>query len=132
MLKSSSLRTPLKRARGLGSGHAGTHHFWLQRASAVALVPLSLWFVAGLFSCVAQGSREAVGEWLAHPLSALALTALIVALFLHARMGVQVIIEDYVKTDNRKIILLLLLSALTIIFGAMALMAIAKLHFLGM
>lgn len=131
MDRSASLRTPLKRARGLGSGHAGTHHFWLQRASAVALVPLSLWFVAALFTRLIGGDRAAVAEWLKDPLTALALTALVVALFLHARMGVQVIIEDYVKTDNRKIILLLLLSALTIIFGAMSLMAIAKLHFFG-
>ncbi len=126
-----SLRSPLKRARRLGSSHEGTHHFWLQRVSAVALVPLSIWFVTALVTRLLSPQAFVVAQWLRNPLTALALGALVFALFMHARLGIQTIIEDYVKCEVRKIALLLLLNTVTLGLGAMSLMAVFKLHFFG-
>jgi succinate dehydrogenase / fumarate reductase membrane anchor subunit len=131
MREPSSLRTPLKRARGLGSSHEGTHHFWLQRVSALALVPLSLWFMVEIIGTLIGADRLSVAMWLNSPLVALAMAALVIALFTHARMGVEVIIEDYVKGDVRKLGLLILLNVLVLGFGGAALLAIARLHFIG-
>lgn len=127
-----SLRTPLKRARGLGSAHTGTQHFWLQRVSAVALIPLTLWFMVEVLSTLMTGDRGTIVAWMRAPFTALLLSGLIVALFMHARLGVQTILEDYVHAKSLKITLLLLLNFLTLGLGAMALMAIAHLHFVGL
>jgi succinate dehydrogenase / fumarate reductase, membrane anchor subunit len=131
MEKDSPLRTPIKRARGLGSSHSGTHHFWVQRLSAVALIPLCVWFMVALTTKLIGGDRGLVALWLREPMSALLLGALIVALFVHARLGIQTVIEDYVHHAGKKLFALLLLNACIFGFGAMALMAIAKLHFIG-
>jgi succinate dehydrogenase / fumarate reductase membrane anchor subunit len=131
MRQSSPLRTPIKRARGLGSAKSGTHHFWVQRVSAVALIPLSIWFMVTLVGQLLGESREDIALWHHHPLNALALGALIVALFLHARLGIQTIIEDYVQHEGKKIVLLLVLNAIVFGFGAASLLAIARLHFFG-
>ena len=91
------LRTPLKTARGLGSAKDGTHHFVLQRITAVALIFLSLYVVWLILSLV--GSDYAtVRASVAHPCNAVLLVAFIVATFWHAKLGLQVIIEDYVHT----------------------------------
>lgn len=130
-MDNSSLRTPIKRVRGLGSAHEGTHHFWLQRVSAVALVPLSVWFMVQLSTKLIGANRAMVAEWLGNPLVALALAALVVALFTHARLGIQTVVEDYIKREGRKIVMLLVLNTLILGFGAASLMAIARLHFFG-
>ncbi|MFC5577679.1 succinate dehydrogenase, hydrophobic membrane anchor protein [Lysobacter niabensis] len=91
------LRTPLKTARGLGSAKDGTHHFVLQRITAVALVFLSLYVVWLILSLV--GSDYAtVHASVANPCNAVLLIAFVVATFWHAKLGLQVIIEDYVHT----------------------------------
>ena len=91
------LRTPLKTARGLGSAKDGTHHFVLQRITAVALVFLSLYVVWLILSLV--GSDYAtVRASVANPCNAVLLIAFVVATFWHAKLGLQVIIEDYVHT----------------------------------
>jgi succinate dehydrogenase / fumarate reductase, membrane anchor subunit len=131
MDNSSPLRTPIKRARRLGASGEGTHHFWLQRVTAVALIPLSVWFIVALVSNLIGGDAASVAQWLKSPVTALTLGALLVALFMHARLGVQTIIEDYVKCEIRKIALLLLLNALILGFGAASLMAVVRLHFFG-
>jgi succinate dehydrogenase / fumarate reductase, membrane anchor subunit len=129
MQPNAPLRTPLKRARGLGSAHSGTHHFWVQRVSAIALIPLSVWFVTALIMRLIGADQAALADRLSHPLVALALGALLVALFVHARLGVQVIIEDYVHCEAMKLGFLIVLNF--VVFGLLAasLMAVAKLHF---
>ena len=91
------LRTPLKRARGLGSAKGGTHHFIVQRITAVALVFLSI-YVIGLVISLVGGDYHAVRAAVAHPANAVLLVAFLVATFWHAQLGMQVIIEDYVHT----------------------------------
>lgn len=128
MEHSSHLRTPIKRARGLGSAHSGTHHFWLQRLSAVALVPLSMWFLIALITKLIHADALAIGKWLQQPLVALATAALIFALFIHARLGIQTIIEDYIHSHAKKIVALLALNLFTFGLGGATLLAILHLH----
>jgi len=90
-----NLRTPLGRVRGLGAAKTGVHHWWAQRITAVALVPLMLWLVASLIS-LAGASYDDVLRWVASPLTSTLLIALILTLFHHAQLGLQVVLEDYV------------------------------------
>lgn len=91
------LRTPLKRARGLGSAKDGTHHFILQRITAIALVFLSI-YVIGLVISLIGGDYAAVRTAVANPVHAVLLVAFLIATFWHAQLGMQAIIEDYVHT----------------------------------
>lgn len=90
-------RTPLKRARGLGSAKDGTHHFIVQRITAVALVFLSI-YVIGLVISLIGGDYAAVRAAVANPVNGVLLIAFLIATFWHAQLGLQVIIEDYVHT----------------------------------
>jgi succinate dehydrogenase / fumarate reductase membrane anchor subunit len=127
----SPLRTPIKRARGLGSAHSGTHHFWVQRVSAVALIPLCIWFVTALITQLLGADAQGVALWLQNPFTALLLAVAVVLLFMHARLGLQTIIEDYIHAEGLKLVTLLFVSAISILLGTAALMAIFKLHFFG-
>lgn len=90
-------RTPLKRARGLGSAKDGTHHFIVQRITAVALVFLSI-YVIGLVISLIGGDYATVRAAVANPVNGVLLIAFLIATFWHAQLGLQVIIEDYVHT----------------------------------
>lgn len=94
---STDLQTPLKRARGLGSAESGTHHWIVQRITAVALVPLSLWLI--YLALAALHLDYAQARALVHqPLNAVLLIAFVLAVFWHTQLGLQVVIEDYVHT----------------------------------
>jgi len=96
-LRSVDLRTPLKRVRGLGSAKSGTHHFIVQRVTAVALIPLVLWII--WLALALLHADYARARALVHtPFNALLLIAFLIAAFWHAQLGVQVVIEDYVHT----------------------------------
>ena len=92
-----SLRTPLAKARGLGSAKDGTHHFWLQRLTAVALIPLTVWFALSIASLATAGQAEALA-WMKSPVTATLMLSFIMAGFWHMKLGLQVVIEDYVHT----------------------------------
>ncbi|HET7561141.1 MAG TPA: succinate dehydrogenase, hydrophobic membrane anchor protein [Rhodanobacteraceae bacterium] len=91
------LRTPLKVARGMGSSKTGVHHWWLQRVTAIALIPLSIWFLFLLGGLMGAGYPDVVGA-IAQPVHAILLIVLSVCLFWHGALGLQVVIEDYVHT----------------------------------
>lgn len=91
----STLRTPLGRVRGLGSARGGTHHWWLQRVTAVALALLTPWFL-WLALTLAGADQATTRQTLAQPLHATLMLAWLVSLFWHAKLGLQVVIEDYV------------------------------------
>ena len=97
MKVTDKLRTPLKRARGLGSAKDGTGHFVLQRITAIALVFLSI-YVVGLVVWLIGADYATVRATVAQPCNALLLVAFLVASFWHAKLGMQVIVEDYVHT----------------------------------
>ncbi|MEO8742712.1 MAG: succinate dehydrogenase, hydrophobic membrane anchor protein [Lysobacteraceae bacterium] len=93
----TNMRDPLARARGLGSAQDGVHHWWVQRVTAVALAILSPWFVWLLVSLIGA-DQGVVRATVANPRYALPLLAFVIALFWHAKLGLQVMIEDYVET----------------------------------
>ena len=93
-------RSPLARARGLGSAKEGVEHWWAERLSAVALVPLTLWFAASVMA-VAGGDHAAFVAWLGSPLSSVCMVLLLIALFYHMALGLQVVIEDYVHSGAK-------------------------------
>jgi succinate dehydrogenase / fumarate reductase membrane anchor subunit len=96
------MRSPLGRAIGLGSAKEGVEHWWLQRITAVALVPLSLWFVIAIIRLVGADS-EGVRDWVGNPLPAIMLVLLLIATFYHAALGLEVVIEDYVHAELTKL-----------------------------
>ncbi len=96
------MRSPLGRAVGLGSAKEGVEHWWLQRITAVALVPLSLWFVIAIIRLVGA-DVDSVRDWVGNPLPAIVLVLLLIATFYHASLGLQVVIEDYVHAELVKV-----------------------------
>ena len=105
-----SFKSPLAKARGLGSARTGSHHWWLQRVTAIVLLPLTLWFVFSIISLV-DHSRQQVVEWLSSPLSLSLMIAFILATFYHLNLGLQVVIEDYVHSRSLKTASLLAMKA---------------------
>lgn len=124
----SSMRTPLGRVRGLGSAKSGTEHFWMQRLTAVANVPLSL-FVVGLIICTAGANYASVKATLGSPLVAIPLILFMISASYHMRLGMQIIIEDYVPEEGPKVVLLLLNTFFSVVIGLGSVFAILKLSF---
>lgn len=124
------LTAPLAKVRGLGSAKEGTHHFWNQRLTAVALVPLTLWIMVSIVSMTTT-DHQTVISWMASPLNAVLLLIFIFALFLHAMLGIQVVIEDYIHSEWQKIACLILVKFIVILTGLVSTLAILKV-FLGL
>jgi succinate dehydrogenase / fumarate reductase membrane anchor subunit len=130
MAPSPDMRSRLGRVKGLGSAHHGVSHWWLQRVTAVALAPLTIWFVISLVSALLSPNVIKVAEWFASPFNSIVMIMLLFATFIHARLGVQVVIEDYVKSPVSKYTLLLANSFICFAFAGMSILAVLKLHFL--
>jgi succinate dehydrogenase / fumarate reductase membrane anchor subunit len=96
-------RTPLARAKGLGSAKSGTGHWWMQRVTAVALVPLSFWLIKFLGLSLTAPYQQTV-DWLASPVNSICIIAWVIAVFYHAALGLQVVIEDYVAPEGINIV----------------------------
>ncbi|MES0873585.1 succinate dehydrogenase, hydrophobic membrane anchor protein [Sinimarinibacterium thermocellulolyticum] len=123
-----SLRSPLSRARGLGSAKHGVHHFWVQRVSAVALIPLALWFVFSVALLAAKGgSFDAVRYWASYPSVAVTLVLFLAAAAYHSALGVQVVIEDYVAGEGWKIALLVFSKFTHLLIAVAGIFAVLKL-----
>jgi succinate dehydrogenase / fumarate reductase membrane anchor subunit len=91
------MRSPLARAMGFGSAKDGVEHWWMERVSAVALVPLTLWFVASIIAHTGNDYATFI-VWLRTPLASILMILLLIALFYHTALGLQVVIEDYVHS----------------------------------
>lgn len=109
-----SLQTPLARVLGLGSSKTGVEHWWWQRLTAVALVPLGIWFVIAVISLVGAGYTEA-RAWVTAPINMVMLIAFSAALLHHAQLGLQVVIEDYVHNEAWKLAGLLAIKFLAVL-----------------
>lgn len=119
------LRSPLGRARGLGSARAGSHHWWAQRLTALALVPLSLWFIFSVIH-LSGASHQVVIDWLSSPLTLSLMLALILATFHHLQLGLQVVIEDYVKGEWRKTGIVLAVKAISMFLALTCIVSALK------
>lgn len=121
-----SLRSPLGKALGHGSAKSGFHHWWAQRLTAAALVPLGLWFAASLLG---MGSFDywAVSAWVGEPLHAILLLLLLGTVLYHSSLGVQVVIEDYVHHPGGKVAALVFVRFAHVAMGVAGLYSVVTL-----
>jgi len=120
-----SLRTPLGRVRGLGSARSGTAHWWAQRVTAVALVPLGVWFLASMVG-VLHADHATFTAWLRQPVAAVLMILFLGVAFYHMRLGLQVVIEDYVHGEGRKTACLLGATFFAFGVGGVAIFSVLK------
>lgn len=125
------LKTKLAQVRGLGSAKSGTHHWTMQRLSAVALIPLSLWFLYGLMTDVLSdsGGLESAYNWLSSPIQGACMILMVIALFIHAQLGLQVIIEDYVHREWLKISLLVAMKGFYMFLTTLGIVSVLAIMF---
>jgi len=123
-----SMRTPLGRVRGLGSAKTGTQEFWLQRMTAIAGIPLTL---AGLFLVISLSGRSYPGvkQILGSPLVAVLMMLFVISNVVHMRIGVQVVIEDYVHDHTQKLTLVILNNFFAWAVGLACIFAVLKISF---
>ncbi len=122
------LRTPLSYVRGLGSAKEGSDHFWMQRVTAVANVVLVSFMIFSLITHVGA-DYQTVKNYLSSPIVAVLMLMLVLSGFVHMRLGMQVVIEDYVHSEGRKIFLLLCNNFFSLFFGLICIYAVLKLSF---
>lgn len=121
------LRTPLSRVKGLGSARDGTSHFWHQRLTALLLIPLVLWI--GFCIAALPVEHGALLDWVRQPLVTVGLVLLVTAVFYHAQLGLQMVIEDYVSSHARRTVTLLLSNLLCLLFGTVGVVSVLKIAF---
>ncbi len=122
---SSRLLTPLARARGLGSSKHGTDHWWMQRMTSIALVPLGLWFVFSLAALVGA-DHATVSVWLGSPWTATLMILFIVAGLHHASAGVEVIMEDYIQTKSAKVTAIIVQKFFFTVLAVISIVSVLK------
>ena len=120
-----SAETPLHKVQGMGASHSGTGHFWRERVTAVALIPLSLWFGFVMLGLV--GTNEVVAlQYLAHPWNAILMAGFVLTLLYHMSLGLQVVVDDYVHGTPSKIFLLLLIRFVALATASTSLFALIR------
>jgi succinate dehydrogenase / fumarate reductase membrane anchor subunit len=128
--KAVSMRSTLGKVRHLGSAKEGVHHWWMQRLTALALVPLVIWFVISVAGLAGMDHAAAVA-WISSPAVAITLVLLIAATFYHAQLGLQVVIEDYLHNEGVKLAALIAVKFAAIVLGVAATFAVLKIAFGG-
>ena len=122
------LETPIARVRGLGSARSGARHWWAERLSSVAAFLLFVWLIASLLRLPAL-DHETVTAWLRTPLAAVPMLLLVLTTFWHLKLGLQVVIEDYVHEDGNKLFAIVLLNFFAVAAAALALFAVLSIAF---
>ena len=123
-----SMRTPLGKVRGLGSARDGTHHWWMQRVTAIANLPLTIFFIVFIIAHLG-GTRAELVATITNPMIAILLSLTMISVLWHMRLGLQVVIEDYVHAPAAKLAALLANTFFTAALGVAALFAILKMSF---
>jgi succinate dehydrogenase / fumarate reductase membrane anchor subunit len=124
-LTRTAFRSGLGRVRGLGSAKEGVQHWWVQRLTAVALVPLTLWFVASLI-LLTGADHATVSAWIAQPFNTVLLLCLVGATFWHASLGLQVVIEDYIHRERTRLAVLLAVKAVLLLGALSGILAVLR------
>jgi len=125
-----SLRSPLGAVSGLGSAKGGAHHWWLQRLTSIALVPLSIWFTVSILALPSM-DRATVITWMAQSWTALLLIVLVLVATYHSQLGVRVVVEDYVHAPGMKTLTLVILTFVHTLLAVAGVFAILKVAFGG-
>lgn len=123
----NDLRTPLSRVKGLGSAKDGTSHFWHQRLTALALIPLVLWFGFGLASL--PSDYATLTGFIQQPTVAVGLILLIIMVFYHSQLGLQIVLEDYVSSHAKRTVAIILCGFLNLVFALVGIVAVLKILF---
>ena len=126
----NSLRTPLSQVKGLGSAKEGTGHFWVQRLTGLAMIPLVLWFCFAVAS-LPHMDYEAIRAWLANPISAVLMILMLIAGFQHARLGLQVIIEDYISNHATRTVSIIAVTLFSVLFAVIGVFSVLRIAFSG-
>ena len=124
------LRSPLAKAKGLGAPGDASHHFWVQRLTALGLIPLVIWFCFSI-SILPDATYSAVVNWLQSPFNAIMMILLVIVSFQHAHLGVQVIFEDYVSCHSKRLIGVLAVKFLSYFLMVVGVYSIIKITFGG-
>ena len=119
------LESALGRVRGLGSARGGTHHWWIQRVTSMALLPLSIWFILSVAMHTGYTHAQVVA-WIAHPLNAVLLLSFILISFQHAGSGMQVVLEDYVRGEMPRMAAILAVKALCWLMVLLAALSVLR------
>lgn len=122
------MRSQLGRARGLGAAKSGVHHWWAQRLTAVALLPLSLYFVLSVI-LLDHATLAQVAAYLAQPWNTVLFLCLIAAMFYHLLLGIQVVVEDYVHQDATRLVTMLIVRSVIIFCALASAVSVLKLAF---
>jgi len=120
-----SLRSPLGRVLGLGAAKEGVHHWWVQRLTAVALVPLSIWFVVSLLALPSLDHATVIA-WMSQSWTALLLIVFVLVVTRHSQLGVRVVVEDYVHGAGAKTLTLVVVGFAHVLIGAAGVFAVLK------
>ena len=120
-----SIRTPLAHVRGLGTAKDGTHHWWMQRVTSIALVPLVLWFAFSMLR-YSRTEYEMFQHWLSNPINAGLMVTFLFVVFYHAKLGMQVIYEDYVRPEWVMYVALLVTQFVLFLLGAISIISVLK------
>ncbi len=119
------MRSQLGRARGVGAAHSGVHHWYVERITSYALIPLTLWFIFAVLRLVGA-PQQAVVAWAAHPVNTVLLLALVAMTFHHMQLGLQVVYEDYIPNVARKNMAILGTKAIALLLGLLGSVAVLK------
>ncbi len=123
-------RTPISLAKGLGSAKEGAHHWWMQRLTALALVPLSLWFAFSVARMAGAGFEE-MHEWISNPWVAAFLALFFIVSYYHGAIGVQVVLEDYISSEGTRMVFIIITKFALALLGAASLMAVIRIAATG-
>jgi succinate dehydrogenase / fumarate reductase membrane anchor subunit len=119
------METPLGRVRGLGPAKAGAHHWWLERLTALGTLVLLVWLAASLLR-LPELDHRTLAEWLTAPLAAVPMLLLILGMFWHLKLGLQVVVEDYVHSDGPRLAWIVLINFLSLFGAGLAIFAVLK------
>ena len=123
------MRSHLGRVRGLGSSNNGVQHWWMQRLSGIALVPLSLWFVFSVIGLLINADLATVTNWVGQHYNPVLLILFVICMFHHAQLGLQVVIEDYTRSELTKVTLLVTVKLVALLLSACSIFAVIRLTF---
>jgi len=125
-----SMRSPLGRVLGTGAAHDGVRHWWMQRLTSIALVPLTVWFVVSLLALPSLGYGTVIA-WMSQSWTALLLILLVLTAAWHSQLGVRVVVEDYIHGAGARTLTLVLIGFAHVLLAAAGVFAILKVAFGG-